>query len=229
MNAPATSANLPLVCWSCRDWTYGPHFCSSCGKIQQLPRGLDHFAFLGFPRRLRLDGGELEKRFHQLSWQLHPDNFVKATEAERALSLEHSSQLNDAYRILREPVARIEYLLSLEGMRKEGENKQQAPPELLEEVFELNESLDELREARAGGGELAALRARLEAAEKNFRDKLGEVDAQLAAVAAEWDAALDARVEDAARKMLLSRMNELLNRRSYIRNLVRNVATELTG
>ena len=43
---------------------------------------------------------------------------------------------------------RVEYLLAIEGARKEGQNKQQAPPELLEEVFELNESLDELREAK---------------------------------------------------------------------------------
>jgi molecular chaperone HscB len=226
MSAPSTTTP-PLVCWSCQDWTHGPHFCASCGKIQQLPRGLDHFAFFGFPRRLRLDAKEIEKRFHDLSWKLHPDNFVNATEAERALSLEQSSQLNDAYRTLREPIARIEYLLALEGMRKEGENKQQAPPELLKEVFELNESLDELREAKSTGGDLTSLRAGLESAEMSFQEKLGEVDTQLEKVADDWDAALDARAGDAARRQLLEKMNELLNRRSYIRNLVRNVAQEL--
>jgi molecular chaperone HscB len=227
MTAPTTSTTPPLVCWSCQDWAKGPHFCSSCGKIQQLPRGLDHFAFFGFPRRLRLDEKEFEKRFHELSWKLHPDSFVKATEAERTLSLEQSSRLNDAYRTLREPVLRIEYLLALEGMRKEGENKQQAPPELLEEVFELNESLDELRGAKASGGDLAALRARLESAEKHFQEKLGEVDARLEGAAYDWDAALDARANDPVRRQLLEKLNELLNRRSYIRNLVRNVAQEL--
>ncbi len=226
MSAPSTTTP-PLVCWSCQDWVQNPHFCSSCGKIQRLPSGLDHFAFLGFPRRLRLDAKELEQRFHQLSWKLHPDNFVAATEVERALSLDHSSRLNDAYRTLREPIARIEYLLALEGMRKEGMNKQQAPPELLEEVFELNESLDELREARTAGAALAQLRARLEAAEKNFQGKLGAVDAQLDAAADDWDAALDARAGDPLRKRLLERMNELLNRRSYIRNLAANVQKEL--
>ena len=85
----------------------------------------------------------LEQKFLQLSWKLHPDNFVNLTEREKEISLERSSKLNDAYRVLRDPVARVEYLLELEGMRKEGEHKQQAPPELLEEVFELNESLDE--------------------------------------------------------------------------------------
>src|SRR5260370_31192529 len=111
----------------------------------------------------------------QLSWKFHPDNFVNAPEHERALSLQRSSELNGAYRVLRDPVARVEYLLQLEGMRKEGEHKQQAPPELLEEVFELNESLDELREAKTSGGDLASLKSRLEAEEKNFQEKLNEV------------------------------------------------------
>src|SRR5207245_1924360 len=82
-----------------------------------------------------------------------------ATEQERELSLKRSSELNDAYRTLRDPVSRVEYLLAIEGERKEGEKKQQAPPELLEEVFELNESLDELREAKAAGEDLAELKA----------------------------------------------------------------------
>jgi molecular chaperone HscB len=156
---------------------------------------------------------------------LHPDNFVSATEMERELSLKRSSELNDAYRTLRDPVARVEYLLSIEGARKEGEHKQQAPPELLEEVFELNESLDELREARESGGDLAALKASLEAARDNFQEKLGEVDAQLQEAGREWDAALDGGA--AMRRKIMARLNELLNRRSYIRNLVTNVQKEL--
>jgi molecular chaperone HscB len=112
-------------------------------------------------------------------------------------------------------------------MRKEGEHRQQAPPELLEEVFELNESLDELRETKSSGGDLGALKARLESAEKNFGEKLGEVDAQLQATARIWDDAASAASDEAARKKIMGRLNELLNRRSYIRNLVVNVAKEL--
>jgi molecular chaperone HscB len=188
-------------------------------------KAVDYFAVFGLPRKLWIEMSALEQKFLQMSWKLHPDNFVNASEPERELSLKRSSELNDAYRTLRDPVARIEYLLEIEGARKEGEHKQQAPPELLEEVFELNESLDELREARQSGGNLAALKARLEAADKNFQEKLGEVDAQLQAVAREWDAALEANT--AERKKVMARLNELLNRRSYIRNLVANVTKEL--
>ena len=185
----------------------------------------DYFALFGLPRRLWIEMSILEQKFLQLSWKLHPDNFVNASDQARALSLKRSSELNDAYRTLRDPIARVEYLLEIEGTRKEGEHKQQAPPELLEEVFELNESLDELREAKASGGDLEELKERLTAAEKNFQEKLGEVDAQLQEVAREWDAALDG--DSATRKTIMAHLNELLNRRSYIRNLVANVHKEL--
>jgi molecular chaperone HscB len=195
--------------------------------VQPLPAGTDYFAFFGLPQKLTLDADALEAQFHKLSWKLHPDNFVRASEYERELSLERSSQLNDAYRTLRDPIARVEYLLLHLGLRKEGTTKQQAPPELLEEVFELNESLDELREARAEGGDVSSLRRRLGAAQQNFQQKLAELDAELAAVGREWDAALDAKADAAKRATLLARMNEILNRRSYIRNLVAGVQKEL--
>ena len=190
-------------------------------------QGNDYFAVFGLPRKLWLAMPLLEQRFLQLSWKLHPDNFVNASEEERELSLKRSSELNDAYRVLRDPVARVEYLLDIEGERKEGEKKQQAPPELLEEVFELNESLDELRETKSLGGGLSELKTRLQSAEQNFQEKLNQVDAQLQSVACEWDAALDADAASEERQKLMARMNELLNRRSYIRNLVANVAKEL--
>ena len=194
----------------------------------KAPDRLDHFARFALPRKLWIEMAPLEQKFLQLSWKLHPDNFVNATEQERELSLQRSSEVNDAYRVLRDPVARVEYLLELEGARKEGEHKQQAPPELLEEVFELNESLDELREAKAAGGDLSTLKARLEAAQKNFQEKLGEVDEHLQVAAQQWDAAVEAKAGDNDRKAIMVRLNELLNRRSYIRNLVNNVAKELT-
>jgi len=187
----------------------------------------DHFLLFGLPRKLWVEMSALEKKFLELSWKLHPDKFVNASPAEQELSLRASSELNDAYRVLCDPVARAEYLLELEGMRKEGEQKQQAPPELLEEVFELNESLDELRDAKNSGGDLVALRSRLESAETNFQQKLGEVDAQLQEAARQWDTAIDANASDTDRTAILVTINELLNRRSYIRNLVANVQKEL--
>jgi len=187
----------------------------------------DHFSLFGLPRKLWIEMSALEQKFLHLSWKLHPDKFVNASAEEQERSLKQSSQLNDAYRVLRDPVARVEYLLEIEGTRKEGEQKQQAPPELLEEVFELNESLDELREAKSSGGDLASLKAKLESAQKHFQEKLREVDADLETTAKRWDSAIDASAGDNDRKAIMARLNELLNRRSYIRNLVNNVQKEL--
>jgi len=225
-SSPSTT-NPPLVCWNCHERTIGTHFCSSCGKVLQVPEHSDYFAMFEMPRKLWIEMSALEQKFLQLSWKLHPDNFVNAPPAEREISLKRSSELNDAYRTLRDPVARVEYLLAIEGARKEGQNKQQAPPELLEEVFELNESLDELREAKASGGDTANLKHRLEGAEKNFQAKLSEVDGQLQAAAHQWDNAVGSDNAD-LRLSIKNNLNELLNRRSYIRNLLLNVQKELS-
>jgi molecular chaperone HscB len=227
MSTVPTTPNPPLVCWNCHERTVGTHFCPGCGKVLELPQQSDYFAVLQMPRKLCIAMGLLEQKFLQLSWKLHPDKFVNASPEEREIALRRSSELNDAYRTLRDPVARVEYLLAIEGQRREGQNKQQAPPELLQEVFELNESLDELREAKASGGNTVSLKQRLETAEMKFEKKLAEVDGQLQAAAGEWDKAIDGNADESARKQVMSRLNELLNRRSYVRNLVVNVQKEL--
>jgi molecular chaperone HscB len=134
------------------------HFCPQCTKILTLGRQGDYFSFLGVPRKLNLDLAGLEQRFRALSRQFHPDYFYNSSPAERRASLERSSYLNDAYRTLRQPIPRLEYLLSLEGMdRRRAERPEAAPaepdntvpPALLEEVFALNEELDTVRERSA--------------------------------------------------------------------------------
>jgi molecular chaperone HscB len=199
---------------------------SPTANPSRSPEQLDYFAIFDLPRKLWIEMAMLEQKFLQLSWKLHPDNFVNAAPEERESSLKRSSELNDAYRTLRDPVARLEYLLAIEGARKEGETKQQAPPELLEEVFELNESLDELRDAKSSGSDTAGLKQRLQSAEKNFEAKLTEVDADLRHAAREWDKALES-TDSEQRNMVKNKLNDLLNRRSYIRNLVLNVQKEL--
>lgn len=187
----------------------------------------DYFALFSLPRKLQIARDLLEQKFLQLSWKLHPDNFVNTTEIERESNLQRSSALNDAYRVLRDPVGRVEYLLSLEGARIEGTKKQQAPPELLEEVFELNESLDELRGAKAAGGDISALKVKLQSAQKNFQERLDQVDGELQSEFQEWDNAVDAGADNAGRQAVMAKLNALLNRRTYIRNLVNGVEKEL--
>src|SRR5437588_11432730 len=156
-------------CWSCGTMR-AVHFCSACGKVQP-PVPVDYFTFFGFPRKLNLDTAALEKEFYALSRHLHPDMSAQANRQERAWSLEQSSLLNDAYRTLKDPVKRTEYLLRLEGVELEeqsksateqaratgGVKKQIVPPDLLEEVFELNMQLEELKMNKQMQGNDAAL------------------------------------------------------------------------
>lgn len=234
---PGSSSSILLNCWECKAGL-GPeadgarHFCRECGKLQPLPSGSDYFDFFGLPRKLALNESLLEKVFHEMSWKFHPDRFHNSGNFERELSQELTAVLNDAYRTLRDPVKRAEYLLRLEGVRKEGEVRQQAPPDLLEEVFELNEQLENLRGAKRSGGDrraLADLRHSLEKARASFETKMSEVTEDLAAAFERWDRFVEDGPADGAadREEALNRLNEILNRHNYIRNLVENVADEL--
>ena len=167
----------------------------------------DYFTFLGLPRRLNVDMPLLEQRFRELSRQYHPDFFYNATQKERLESLERSSYLNDAYRTLKNPAARIEYLLGLEGLpvTKPGDGSPKVPPSLLEEVFALNEELDEIRELRESGGDRSMLRARLAAARKPIEQKRDVHERQLQELSARWDAQQDRDTLEALRERMLER------------------------
>src|SRR5712692_7513784 len=134
-----SSQSSPPTLQACKNCGGGApvdaHFCPQCTKILSLGRHGDYFAFMGLPRRLNLDSAELEQRFRSLSRQFHPDFFYNATTAERRASLERSSYLNDAFRMLRNPISRVEYLLTLEGVAAKGpeEAGQHVPAALLEE------------------------------------------------------------------------------------------------
>jgi molecular chaperone HscB len=213
------------ACPHCGAGTEGAHFCPECRKVQPVRAGADYFSFFGLPRKLSLDEAALERAFYSLSRQLHPDYFMAASAEERQASVERSSMLNDAYRALRDPVKRASYLLSLEGY-KEAEKK--APPDLLEEVFELNMQVEELKAAKKMGDEddVAESRASLEEALAGLEEKLSELDSRLLALFGQWDAALDKESSE-EKQAALDRMSELLAHRSYIRNLVRDIKEEL--
>jgi len=227
---PSGTEAAARVCWECKATLGNSHFCPACGKLQRQLSDIDYFSFFGLPRKLDLDLTKLEEQFHQLSWKLHPDNFSQATAYERALSLEKSAMLNDAYRTLRDPIARALYLLGLEGVSRQGEDKPQAPPDLLEEVFELNECLEELCQAKRSSTDakqFAKLRQRLRRAWQAFAAKLAATEEELFACFRAWDALVDAATFPAERKTKLTQMSEILNRHSYIRNLLHNVQAEL--
>lgn len=174
----------------------------------------DYFRFFGYGGpRLGLDTDDLQKRFYELSRRFHPDRFARMPAAEQQYALDATSLLNDAYRVLRDPVARAEYVLKQEGFDVGEQRSKDVPPELLEEVFELNMALEELR-----GGDSSA-RAQLEEAAAKFTAMRDDVDGELTVLGGWYDSAPS--------RELLQQIRNLLNRRRYIRNLVNEVQKEL--
>jgi molecular chaperone HscB len=207
--------------------------CWSCGTMR-VP--VDYFAFFGFPKKLNLDTAALQKEFYALSRRLHPDMSAQADGQEREWSLEQSSLLNDAYRTLKDPIKRTQYLLRLEGVELEEQSKQATdkarasgelkkqvvPPDLLEEMFELNIQLEELRAQKNLGEDDPALLEEIGKAKLSLEQKHDALLAELKSDWSKWDKAID-KVDDQERLKIRDHMVDVLNRRNYVRNLVRDV------
>ncbi len=242
---PVSADKETPACWSCGSMR-AAHYCQSCGKVQPATP-VDYFAFFGRSRKLHLDLANLERDFYALSRKLHPDLYAQSSGAEQQRwSLEKSSQLNDAYRTLKDPIARTEYLLRLEGVqldeqstqateaaRSSGQTKKQVvPPDMLEEVFELNMQIEELRMNQKMGAQDPDLLEQLKAHKQSLQQRLTAVDEELRAGWSAWDVVVarggdvtpvSAGEHKQAREQVITQLVDVLNRRSYIRNLVRDV------
>ena len=171
---------------------------------------MNYFEVFELKPLLSIDLKALERKFHELSRQYHPDYFTTASADEKGRALRMTALLNDAYRTLRHPTRRVEYLLSLYGLKADGSKVPQA---LLMEVFEINEQLEELKmSGKASPEQLKSIREQI--AEK--RDKF---DRQLDEASQDWDKLLSARSPEADLKKQLSRIAEILSESSYIHNL----------
>ena len=230
-------------CWSCGSMR-AAHFCEACGKVQP-PAPVDYFTFFGLPPKLNVDVSTLEKDFYELSRRLHPDRSAVAGTQEQEWSLEQTSLLNDAYRTLRDPIKRTAYLLHLEGIaleeqsksateqaRATGEIKKQiVPPDLLEEVFELNMQLEELRMNKKMGEDDSALVHEISQHKVALEAKYEALLEELKTHWREWDSLIErnhgSKAPAEERAKITGQMVDVLNRRSYIRNLVRDVNAAL--
>lgn len=234
------SRSTKTNCWSCGDMR-AAHFCQQCGKVQP-PAPVDYFTFFGLPYRLNVDPAKLEREFYSLSRHLHPDINAISTPKEQEWSLQQSSSLNDAYRTLKDPITRTEYLLRLQGVHMEEQStaatedarrtgkakKQVVPPDLLEEVFELNMQLEEARMNKKIGEPDRSLNAELRVTKKNLQTKYDGMMEELHGAWNDWDALVDrseqgSNVLEEDRVAVRDKMVGMLNRRSYVRNLLRDI------
>ena len=183
----------------------------------------DYFTVFGLPRKLGVDGEALQRRFYELSRQHHPD-FHQGADAKRQVeALGQSALVNRAYRALREPLARVEYLIAVEEGREVREgatDKPKAPRELLEEMLEVQEALEEAK-AEGLGGEAGT---RLREERRRLEERSAAEAAALVARSAEWDRLVD---EGGDRRPLLEWFKQRLATRAYLRTVIDDLSDAL--
>ena len=183
---------------------------------------MDHFEVFGLARRLVIDEADLQRRFYELSRRHHPDFHQGASPDEQSRSLEASARVNTAYRTLRDPIRRVEYLVRLErgaGAGNGEDAKPKAPPGLLAEMFEIQEALQEARDGgldETGRLALEGERARLEV---RYREEEGRLRGPLSEA---WDGATGEE-----RPGVLAACRESLARRAYLRTVIEDLAQAL--
>jgi molecular chaperone HscB len=218
------------MCWHCQSAITGEYFCERCVKVQPVSRETDYFTCLGVPRRLTLDPKKLEAKFYELSRTFHPDFYQTKSPAEQAISLGNAAVLNTAYRTLRDPIQRAEYLVGLEAGSVK--NIRTSPPaDLFEEILELQDTLEEYRSAERDSHKSRELRAALETEQQALEQRKQEMEAQLQQLFTEWDQLQDrgeatsqARAE---RDRLLKQMRDFLSNRTYVTSIVTDLAATI--
>jgi molecular chaperone HscB len=183
----------------------------------------DYFTVFGLPRKLTVDGAALQRRFYELSRQHHPDFHQGAAAEQQAETLARSALVNRAYRALRDPLPRVEYLIVLEEgreIREGAPDKPRAPRELLQEMLEVQEAVEEAKAegmSPAAGERLREERARLEAR------YAAEADA-IVGRTGEWDRLVE---EGGDRKALLEWFKQRLATRAYLRTVIDDLSDAL--
>jgi molecular chaperone HscB len=184
----------------------------------------DYFTIFGLPRKLTVDGAALQRRFYELSREHHPDFHQGAAPEQQAETLARSALVNRAYRALRDPLPRVEYLIALEEGREVREgatDKPRAPRELLQEMLEVQEALEEAK--AEGMSPAAGERVREERAQLEAR-YAAEADA-IVGRAREWDRLVE---EGGDRKPLVEWFKQRLATRAYLRTVIDDL-TEALG
>ena len=218
------------MCWHCQSEVSGEYFCDRCVKVQPVSKDTDYFTCLGFPRRLSIDLKKLEAKFYELSRAFHPDFYQNKSDTEQTISLSNAATLNTAYRTLRDPIKRAEYLLDLEaGAVKE--IRSSPPGDLFEQILELQDTLDEYRAIDKTSETGQQLREKLREEQHTLEQRKRDMETQLQQIFRDWDA-LQERGEAtsqtrADRDRLLKQMREILSNRTYVKNIVNDLVATI--
>ena len=236
MSTQPTSANqvsrkLPTarsMCWHCQSEVCGEYFCGRCVKVQPLSKELDYFTYMNLPRKLILDEKSLEETFYSLSRTFHPDFYANKDEGEKMVSLRNTALLNTAYRTLKDPIQRAEYLIRLEA--GSAKDIRSAPPaDLFDEILEIQENLEELRSltSQDKSGRCKELKAKLQIEQESLEVRQEEMKTRLFGKFKDWDDFQGGEEESSEirekKDAVLKEMQEILSNRTYVRNIVNDL------
>lgn len=179
-----TAHNKPILasCWSCRGAVSdGIAFCETCGAVQPPGRS-DHFARLGLERGFDINADDLQARYFAAQRRLHPDRFAGRSERERAISMQQSTSINEAFETLKSPLKRAEYLLSLAGVTVNAETGNlPTDAEVLGEAMEVREALAEADTVAAVEDLATEIKDRAEACRRNLGEAFSAAETARAA------------------------------------------------
>jgi molecular chaperone HscB len=230
-NTQTGRAELPMarsMCWHCQSEVTGEYFCDRCVKVQPLAKDSDYFTSFGLSRLLHIDLAALEAKFYELSRAFHPDFFQQKTPAEQTISLGNSALLNTAYRTLKDPIRRAEYLVQLEaGSAKD--IRTSPPADLFEEILELQEDLEAHRSlpVETSSVERQRLQSKLRSQREHLEQRQVTMESDLEGLFSEWDALLGQGAPEvgmrAKKDAILKRMRDILSNRTYLRNIINDL------
>ena len=233
----STSAReLPMarsMCWHCQSEVTGEYLCGQCVKVQPLSKELDYFACFKLSRLLNIDVEALEQTYYELSRAFHPDFYSTKDESEKTISLGNSAFLNSAYRTLKDPIQRVEYLIRLEaGAVKD--IRSNPPADLFDEILELQEDMETFRSlsSEKDSTERNELRQKLQREREHLEDRQREMEKALRDKSHEWDQLQNASADSSEardqKNTMLRSMQEILSNRTYVSNMA-NELLETTG
>ncbi|MCA9473781.1 MAG: Fe-S protein assembly co-chaperone HscB [Nitrospirales bacterium] len=226
----ASAKELPMarsMCWHCQSEVKGEYLCGQCVKVQPLSKDLDYFTCMRLPRLLSIDQEKLQENFYDLSRTFHPDFYSDKDEQEQTISLGNSALLNTAYRTLKDPIQRAEYLIRLEaGAVKE--IRSTPPADLFDEILELQEDLEEYRALSSHDQDRReALRQKLNASRETLEQRQAQMESSLKAKFGEWDAVQQGSPDSGEardrKEIILKEMREILSDKTYVRNIVNDL------
>lgn len=186
---------------------------------------MKYFEIFDLPPKTELDAAELQRRFHELSRQHHPDYHTTRSGEEQERAVRTTALLNDAYRTLRDPVRRVEYLVRTHGYSIDGGKVPQA---LLAEVFEINEQLEEIRTARERGEAEDEIMEKLDQVREAVLVMQTEHETRLHEACRRWDELVDRGAGESDRAPLLKQLADIVARSAYLRHLRREIDDEVS-